>query len=88
MDDKSPTSHGTGPPDISAPMHHSKSIETKMRLKVALDNLAVDLADIQEDINKVDNWRVAQDHQIIAGMMSRKTWKPAWARSSASRGVS
>ena len=23
----------------------------------------------------MDNWRVAQDHQIIAGMTSRKTWK-------------
>ena len=75
LDDKSPTLQAAGPSDAPPPLNYSKSIENKMRLKVALDNLDLDLADLQEDVKRVPNWMAAQDHQIIAGMASRKTWK-------------
>ena len=73
LDDRSASLAANGQPDV--PAQDSKSALNKMKFKVALENLTLDLTDVQEDINKVPNWTAAQDHLITTGMTSRKTWK-------------
>ena len=53
-----PATAATGPPPTSSPdpthqgtSRDSKGIETKIKFKVALDNLRLDLADLQEDLD-------------------------------------
>ena len=53
----------------------SKTMEDKMKLALALDNLNLDLTDLQEDLERVTKWSEAKDHQVISGMASRKDWQ-------------
>ena len=82
MDAKLPTTTATnlapacGPdPQYQEALIVSKTMEDKMRLAIALENLNMDLLFLQEDFEWVTKWSEAEDHQVISGMASRKEWQ-------------
>ena len=55
LGDRTPVMVTSGHPSNSSSPWDSKAIERKMKFMIALDNLNLDLADIQEDLKRVTN---------------------------------
>ena len=74
-----PTAPAMPPASHPEPRHQkvmmeNRTKEEKRKLKVALDNLNLDLTALKEDFMKVTNWTEAEDHQVISGMAAKEGW--------------
>ena len=68
------------PPAANADSRHQRAMmenrskDDKRKLKVALDDLNLDVTALQEDFTKVPKWSESEDHHVIAGMAAKKGW--------------